>query len=133
MSLAFDKTFASHPEFVDDKKLTGPVVIESSSKYLESDATLENNSLLFNGTNPIEGESSYESILFRMVVLPVAAALLFLVFSYLIKSWWEIQSIRSAYDSSSPLSHLPLPPGDMGFPIIGETFHWIFQVGILCQ
>ena len=47
---------------------------------------------------------------------------------YPLKVWWEKRNKRLAEDPSSPLSHLPLPPGDFGPPIIGETFLWLTQV-----
>ena len=47
---------------------------------------------------------------------------------YPLKLWWKKRNIRLGNDPSSPLSHLPLPPGDFGLPLIGETFAWITQV-----
>lgn len=31
-------------------------------------------------------------------------------------------------DASSDISHLPLPPGDTGLPILGETLEWLVEV-----
>ena len=59
-------------------------------------------------------------------LLAISSALLF--FLYLIILWWKMANVRSIYDPSSKLSHLPIPPGDLGLPIIGETFHWLVQV-----
>jgi len=47
---------------------------------------------------------------------------------YPLKATWEAWNFHLARDPSSPLSHLPLPPGEFGFPIIGETLQWIMQV-----
>lgn len=50
---------------------------------------------------------------------------------YFSKAVWRWYLLRSAEDPSSNLSHLPIPPGDFGLPVIGETLLWAVQVGYL--
>ena len=51
-----------------------------------------------------------------------------LLLCYPLKFLWEAWNLYMASDPSSPLSHLPLPPGEFGLPIVGETLQWITQV-----
>lgn len=60
----------------------------------------------------------------NVAVLAVVPVSLF----YLSKYLWRIYILRSAKDPSTDLSHLPIPPGDFGLPIIGETLTWAIQV-----
>lgn len=62
---------------------------------------------------------------FQIFLLSVTSII---VLWYPLKIWWKKRNIRLGNDPSSSLSHLPLPPGDFGLPLIGETFAWITQV-----
>lgn len=59
----------------------------------------------------------------NIAALVVVPASLF----YLSKFLWRMYILRSARDPSTDLSHLPIPPGDFGLPIIGETLTWAIQ------
>lgn len=49
---------------------------------------------------------------------------------YVAKYAWKWYILWKARDPMSPYGELPIPPGDFGLPIIGETHFWALQVGI---
>lgn len=47
---------------------------------------------------------------------------------YAAKCAWRSYILWNAVDARSPYGKLPIPPGDFGLPIIGETHLWALQV-----
>lgn len=56
---------------------------------------------------------------FRLLLVPIA---LFFVSCYL----WESYFLSLKDENSK----LPLPPGKMGFPLVGEMFHFLLWVSV---
>jgi len=50
------------------------------------------------------------------------------IFWKLLCLWWRRRQMLLSEDASSDISHLPLPPGDTGLPILGETLEWLVEV-----
>ncbi|XP_076812625.1 cytochrome P450 26B1-like isoform X2 [Clavelina lepadiformis] len=111
-----------------------PAVLSGAEAHLESvdiaqnfnDPELLDKSFLNGPTNSTILLQEH-SFLMSTFLLAVTLALILLLLWYPLRYWWRCYNLRSADDPSSPLSHLPLPPGSFGLPIIGETVSWITQ------
>ena len=87
---------------------------------------VENN----NGSSVFSLIENVENVWGVLLENPLIVA--FLIFLLLLclpfKKWWYLWNISQGKDPSSSLASLPVPPGEFGYPIIGETLHWLTQV-----